>query len=100
MIPIGDLIAIITTAGGSLAIVIKLLSMACFQSKCSKIKCCCIEVERNVNIEQNQLSFEENNNIQHHENKPQEVHINFSESHAERSTERSPTLQIRQLDKE
>ena len=78
MIPIGDLIAIITTVGGSLAIIIKLLSMACFQSKCSRIKCCCIEVDRDVKIEQNQLHFEENhNNIQHHETKPQELHINI-----------------------
>ena len=73
MIPIGDLIAIITTVGGSLAIIIKLLSMACFQSKCSKIKCCCIEVERDVKIEQDMLSFDENhNNTQHQETKPQE----------------------------
>jgi hypothetical protein len=77
MIPIGDLIAIITTVGGSLAIIIKLLSMACFQSKCSRIKCCCIEVDRDVKIEQNQLNFEQNNNIQHQETKPQEVHISI-----------------------
>jgi hypothetical protein len=99
MIPIGDLIAIITTAGGSLAIVIKLLSMACFQSKCSRIKCCCIEVDRDVKIEQNQLSFQENNNnIQHAENKPQEVHISISDNKS--VVERSPNIQIRQLDKE
>jgi hypothetical protein len=97
MIPIGDLIAIITTVGGSLAIIIKLLSMACFQSKCSRIKCCCIEVDRDVKIEQNQLNFEENhNNIQHHENKPQEVYISIDNHTAETS----PKLQIRQLDKE
>jgi hypothetical protein len=78
MIPIGDLIAIITTVGGSFAIIIKLLSMACFQSKCSRIKCCCIEVDRDVKIEQNQLNFEENTkNVQHQESKPQEVHINI-----------------------
>jgi hypothetical protein len=78
MIPIGDLIAIITTVGGSLAIIIKLLSMACFQSKCSRIKCCCIEVDRDVKIEQNQLNFEQNNNnIQHQETKPQEVIISI-----------------------
>ena len=78
MIPIGDLIAIITTVGGSLAIIIKLLSMACFQSKCSRIKCFCIEVDRDVKIEQNQLNFEQNNNnIQHQESKPQEVQINI-----------------------
>lgn len=78
MIPIGDLIAIITTVGGSLAIIIKLLSMACFQSKCSHIKCCCIEVDRDVKIEQNQLNFEQNNNnIQHQEIKPQEVIISI-----------------------
>jgi hypothetical protein len=82
MIPIGDLIAIITTVGGSLAIIIKLLSMACFQSKCSRIKCCCIEVDRDVKIEQNQLHFEENhNNTQHQETKPQEVVININDSH-------------------
>ena len=73
MIPIGDLIAIITTVGTSLVIILKLLSMMCFQSKCSKIKCCCIEVERDVKIENNNLNFEENNNISHHETKPQEV---------------------------
>ena len=72
MIPIGDLIAIITTVGGSVGLVIKLLSMACFQSKCNKIKCCCIEVERDVKIE--------NNNNQHHETKPQEVHININDT--------------------
>jgi len=78
MIPIGDLIAIITTVGGSVAIIIKLLSMACFQSKCSRIKCCCIEVDRDVKIEQNQLNFEQNNNTnQHQEAKPQEVHISI-----------------------
>jgi hypothetical protein len=78
MIPIGDSIAIITTGGGSLAIIIKLLSMACFQSKCSRIKCCCIEVDRDVKIEQNQLNFEQNNNnIQHQESKPQEVIISI-----------------------
>ena len=97
MIPIGDLIAIITTVGGSLAIIIKLLSMACFQSKCSKIKCCCIEVERDVKIENNNLNFEENNNISHHETKPQEVHISISDNH---STEVNPNLQIRKLDNE
>ena len=98
MIPIGDLIAIITTAGGSLAIIIKLLSMACFQSKCSRIKCCCVEVDRDVKIEQNQLNFEENNNnIQHQETKPQEVVININDNHG---VETSPKLQTRQLDKE
>jgi hypothetical protein len=97
MIPIGDLIAIITTVGGSLAIIIKLLSMACFQSKCSKIKCCCIEVERDVKIEQDMLSFDENHNISHHETKPQEVVINMKENH---TVETSPKLQIRHLDKE
>ena len=96
MIPIGDLIAIVTTVGGSLAIVIKLLSMACFQSKCSKVKCCCIEIDRNVTIENDTLNFDENRNIQHHETKPQEVHISIDN----KSTERSPNLQIRQLDKE
>ena len=80
MSPIGDLIAIITTVGGSLAIIIKLLSMACFQSKCSKIKCCCIEVERDVKIENNNLNFEENNTNQHHETKPQEVVININDT--------------------
>lgn len=77
MIPIGDLIAIITTVGGSVGLIIKLLSMACFQSKCNKIKCLgCIEVERDVKMENNNLSFEENN--QHHqESKPQEVHISI-----------------------
>ena len=80
MIPIGDLIAIITTVGASLGIIIKLLSMACFQSKCNKIKCCCIEVERDVKIENNNLNFDENNNNQHHETKPQEVHININDT--------------------
>ena len=52
--------------------------MACFQSKCSRIKCCCIEVDRDVKIEQNQLNFEQNNNnIQHQEIKPQEVIISI-----------------------
>ena len=83
MISIGDLIAIITTVGGSTALIIKLLSMACFQSKCSRIKCCCIEVDRDVKIEQNNLSFEENNNnVPHHEAKPQEVHITVSDNHS------------------
>ena len=83
MIPIGDLIAIITTVGGSLAILIKLLSMACFQSKCSRIKCCCIEVDRDVKFEQNQLHFEENhNNTKHQETKPQDVHITVSDNHS------------------
>lgn len=93
MIPIGDLIAIITTVGGSLAIIIKLLSMACFQSKCSKIKCCCIEVERDVKMENNNLTFEENNNNQHHENKPQEVVISINDNH-------SPKLPVRKLTEE
>ena len=78
MIPIGDLIAIITTVGGSLAIIIKLLSMACFQSKCSRIKCCCIEVDRDVKIERDLLNLEEKyKDIQHQETKPQEVVINI-----------------------
>lgn len=97
MIPIGDLIAIITTVGGSIGLIIKLLSMACFQSKCNKIKCCCIEVERDVKMENNNLTFEENSNNQHHETKPQEVQISIKENH---STERSPNIQIRHLDKE
>jgi hypothetical protein len=97
MIPIGDLIAIITTVGGSLAIIIKLLSMACFQSKCSRIKCCCIEVDRDVKIERDLLDFQENyKDIPHQETKPQEVHISIDNHTAETS----PKLQTRQLDQE
>jgi hypothetical protein len=43
-----------------------------------------------------ELNFEDNNNIQHNETKPQEVHISIDN----KSIERSPNLQIRQLDKE
>lgn len=93
MIAIGDLIAIITTVGGSLGLIIKLLSMACFQSKCSKIKCCCIEVERDVKIEQDILNFDEHNNNQHHETKPQEVHISISDNH-------SPKMPVRKISEE
>ena len=91
MIPIGDLIAIITTVGGSIGLIIKLLSMACFQPKCNKIKCCCIEVERDVKIEQDILNFDEHN--QHHETKPQEVVININDNH-------SPKLPVRKISEE
>lgn len=83
MVSVVDVIAITTSIGSIVAIIIKLLSMACFQSKCSKIKCCCIEVERNVNIEQQNMTFDENvaqsnSQVTH----PQDIHINIDHSPA------------------
>ncbi len=106
MYSITDVILLITTVTASLALLIKLISISCYRSKCTKLKFCnfcnvfnCLESERNVTAEGNtELNFEDYNNIQHHETKPQpqEVHISIDN----KSTERSPNLQIRQLDKE
>jgi len=97
MYSITDIILLITTVTGSLALLIKLISISCYRSKCTKLKFCCLESERDVGAEGNtELNFEDNNNIQHNETKPQEVHISIDN----KSIERSPNLQIRQLDKE
>ncbi len=87
-------IAIISTISISIIAIIKLLSTACFQSKCVKVKCCCnlMEIDRNVTAEQANITFDENNNIpQQHSTiqQPQDIHI---------SIDRSPTIPTRKLD--
>ena len=56
-------IAIISTASIAVIAVIKLLSNACFSSKCSRVKCLCLEIDRNVTIEQPNITFDNDNNI-------------------------------------
>ena len=85
-------IAIISTASIAVIAVIKLLSNACFSSKCSRIKCLCLEIDRNVTIEQPNITFDNDNNISHQPSTvqhPQDIHI---------SIDRSPQLQTRKLD--
>ena len=85
-------IAIISTASIAVIAVIKLLSNACFSSKCSRIKCMCLEIDRNVTIEQPNITFDNDNNISHQPSTiqhPQDIHI---------SIDRSPQLQTRKLD--
>ena len=106
MYSITDLIALITALTASLALLIKLISISCYRSKCTKLKFCnfcnvfnCLESERDVGAEGNtELNFDDNNNVQHHETKPQEVHISIQDNKS--VVERSPNIQIRQLDKE
>jgi hypothetical protein len=81
-------IAIISTASIAVIAVIKLLSNACFSSKCSRIKCFCLEIDRNVTIEQPNITFDENNNINnnisHQPNSTiqhgQDIHISIDRS--------------------
>lgn len=92
-ISIEGAIAIISTISISVIAVIKLLSNACFSSKCSRIKCFCLEIDRNVTIEQQNIQFDDGNNIQQQHStvqQPQEIHI---------SIDKSPELQTRTLEK-
>ena len=85
-------IAIISTASIAVIAVIKLLSNACFSSKCSRIKCLCLEIDRNVTIEQPNITFDNDNNISHQPSTvqhPQDIHI---------SIDRSPQMQQRTLE--
>jgi hypothetical protein len=85
-------IAIISTASIAVIAVIKLLSNACFSSKCSRIKCLCLEIDRNVTIEQPNITFDNDNNISHQPSTiqhPQDIHI---------SIDRSPQMQPRTLE--
>lgn len=99
MVSVEGIIAIISVAGASLALVIKLLSIACYKSKCNKIKCCCMEIERDIKNEIGNLNFDENNNhqISTNESKPAEVHININEHHSN-EIKPSPILPIRSLE--
>ena len=76
-------IAIISTASIAVIAVIKLLSNACFSSKCSRIKCLCLEIDRNVTIEQPNITFDNDNNISHQPSTiqhPQDIHISIDRS--------------------
>ena len=98
MLTIEGIIAIISAATASIAIVIKLISIACFKSKCFRFKCCCIEVERDVKNESGNLTFDENNNqVPVSESKQQDIHININEHHNEHHSElkESHSLPIR-----
>jgi hypothetical protein len=85
-------IAIISTASIAVIAVIKLLSNACFSSKCSRVKCLCLEIDRNVSIEQPNITFDNDNNISNQPSTiqhPQDIHI---------SIDRSPQTQPRTLE--
>jgi hypothetical protein len=80
-------IAIISTVSIGVIAIIKLLSNACFSSKCSRIKCFCLEIDRNVTIEQPNITFDENNNINNNISHqpstvthPQDIHISIDRS--------------------
>ena len=94
MFSIEGIIAVVSAATASVAIVIKLISTACFKSKCVRFKCCCIEVERDVTHETGNLAFDENNNpVPTAESKPQDIHININEHHSE--VKESQSLPVR-----
>ena len=87
-------IAIISTASIAVIAVIKLLSNACFSSKCSRVKCLCLEIDRNVTIEQPNITFDNDNNISHQPSTiqhPQDIHISIDR-------DRSPQIQPRTLE--
>ena len=57
-----DNLTIISILSASFTFIIILIKTA-YKSKCSKIKCCCIEISRDVNIEQKEHEFDIKNNI-------------------------------------
>ena len=77
-------IAIISTASIAVIAVIKLLSNACFSSKCSRVKCLCLEIDRNVSIEQPNITFDNDNNISNQpstiQHPQQDIHISIDRS--------------------
>ena len=89
---IEGIIAIISISSISIIGILKIISIVCYQSKCSKIKCCCLEVQRDTAHEAPALTFDNDNNISHQPSTiqhPQDIHI---------SIDRSPQIQPRTLE--
>jgi uncharacterized membrane protein YvbJ len=102
MLSVEGIIAIISVAGASIALIIKLISIACFKSKCNRVKCCCMEIERDIKNEIGNMTFDDNNNIHSIESKPQDIHININDHHSNEfktsELKTSPNLPIRKLE--
>jgi recombinational DNA repair protein RecT len=57
-----DNLTIISIISASFTFIIILIKTA-YKSKCSKIKCCCIEISRDVRTEEKEHEFDIKNNI-------------------------------------
>jgi hypothetical protein len=57
-----DNLTIISILSASFTFIIILIKTA-YKSKCSKIKCCCIEISRDVNTEEKEHEIDIKNNI-------------------------------------
>ena len=94
-ISVEGIIAIISCITIFVITVLKIISSVCYQSKCTRIKCFCMEIERNVNIEQANINFDDNNNIQ-------QQHSTTAQQHPEIhiSIDKSPASVLRTIEKE
>ena len=57
-----DNLTIISIISASFTFIIILIKTA-YKSKCSKIKCCCIEISRDIKTEEKEDMYDKENNI-------------------------------------